>query len=383
MKITILQGAFLPVPPVMGGAVEKVWFEMGRQFAERGHEVTHVSRRHPDHPDREELDGVQHRRIAGFSTPRSLLALKLLDLAYTLRAVAQIPPDSEIIITNTFWAPLVVPLFRRGLIYVSVQRMPKGQMRFYRRAARWHVVSSAVMEAIRAELPGELARVVVIPNPLTFPAVGTIDRLLSAKERIILYAGRIHPEKGLELLIEALRQPSLSRFWGDWKIQIIGPVAVSEGGGGEPYLKELQALAEGLPVSWLAPAYDGHALQERYRKASIFVYPSIAERGETFGVSPLEAMACGTVPVVSDLACFRDFITSGLNGLVFDHRSRNAPHKLAVDVESLIRSPALRERLSRAAVQVHETHCPLHVSNLFLEDFSRLLAAEQPSKAVT
>jgi len=36
--------AFLPVPPVMGGAVEKVWFALGQEFARRGHEVVLVSR---------------------------------------------------------------------------------------------------------------------------------------------------------------------------------------------------------------------------------------------------------------------------------------------------------------------------------------------------
>src|SRR5579862_3380431 len=31
LKITIVQGAFFPVPPLMGGAVEKVWFTLGRE----------------------------------------------------------------------------------------------------------------------------------------------------------------------------------------------------------------------------------------------------------------------------------------------------------------------------------------------------------------
>ena len=50
MKITILQGAFLPVPTKRGGAVEKVWFGLGREFARLGHTVTHVSRRCDDLP---------------------------------------------------------------------------------------------------------------------------------------------------------------------------------------------------------------------------------------------------------------------------------------------------------------------------------------------
>ena len=43
MKITIVLGAFFPVPPIMGGAVEKVWFALGQEFARRGHEVVQIS----------------------------------------------------------------------------------------------------------------------------------------------------------------------------------------------------------------------------------------------------------------------------------------------------------------------------------------------------
>ena len=43
MKITIVLGAFFPVPPLMGGAVEKVWFALAQEFARLGHEVTQIS----------------------------------------------------------------------------------------------------------------------------------------------------------------------------------------------------------------------------------------------------------------------------------------------------------------------------------------------------
>ena len=69
MRITVVQGAFLPVPPLLGGAVEKVWFNLGKEFARRGHEVTHVSRAFKDLPAHEVIDGVSHRRISGFASP--------------------------------------------------------------------------------------------------------------------------------------------------------------------------------------------------------------------------------------------------------------------------------------------------------------------------
>ena len=53
MKITILQGAFFPVPAIQGGAIEKAWEVLGQAFVAAGHNVTHISKRHPELPDNE------------------------------------------------------------------------------------------------------------------------------------------------------------------------------------------------------------------------------------------------------------------------------------------------------------------------------------------
>lgn len=371
MRIAILQGAFLPVPPVLGGAVEKIWFELGRQFAARSHEVTHVSRRHPELPDEENTGGVRHLRVAGFDMPRSGLVLKLMDLAYTWRALPRLPV-ADVTVTNTFWAPILLKRARAGVIVVNIQRMPKGQMRFYRRAERWHAVSSAVAEAVLREQPRESQRIRVIPNPLPFSATLSPEASLRGKDRVILYAGRLHPEKGLDLLIRALRDSRLERWITGWRLHLVGPWRVREGGGGEDYLNHLKSLAAGLPVEFVGPEHDPNALSDHYRRSSIFVYPSLAERGETFGVAPLEAMAFGAVPVVSDLACFRDFIQPGRNGLVFNHRAEDPSSELAGAISGLLHDETQRRALAEAALAVNESHAPGKIAAQFLEDFATL-----------
>ena len=91
MKITIVLGAFFPVPPLMGGAVEKVWFALAQEFARLGHQVTQISRSHPDLPAAEEIERVLHLRIRGHSQPRSMVWLKWLDLLYSLRVRRILP----------------------------------------------------------------------------------------------------------------------------------------------------------------------------------------------------------------------------------------------------------------------------------------------------
>src|SRR4051812_27179974 len=105
MKITIVLGAFFPVPPVMGGAIEKAWFALAQEFARRGHEIVQISRAISKFPRREKIAGVEHIRVRGFDTPRSPIWLKVLDLIYALRAWCVLPA-ADIIVTNTFWLPL-------------------------------------------------------------------------------------------------------------------------------------------------------------------------------------------------------------------------------------------------------------------------------------
>lgn len=63
-------------------------------------------------------------------------------------------------------------------------------------------------------------------------------------------------------------------------------------------------------------------------KCDIYCYPSLADKGETFGVAPLEAMGLGIPTIVSGLDCFKDFVTDKVSGLIFDHHAEDAVKQL-------------------------------------------------------
>ena len=372
MRITILQGAFLPVPPLRGGAVERLWFELGKQFSRQGHSVCHVSRRFPDLPTHELIEGVRHLRVKGYDTPKNGLQLKALDLLYSLGALSVLPP-ADILITNTFWMPILVGFrqHRLGRNIVSVERMPKGQMRFYGRAACLRAPSSAVNQAILLEAPHLSSRVRTIPNPLPFRPP---PLLAAEREPVILYCGRLHPEKGIELLIQAFCQ-ACARGLSGWTLRLVGPTDTAAGGGGQAWLQALLHAPEatGLSIEWLGPIYEQEQLISHYQQAAFFVYPSLAENGETFGLAPLEAMACGAVPLVSDLACFRDFITPGVNGLIFNHRAADSAAQLAQEILNLTRDPERRSVMAEAALAVRHSHNPASIARQFLDGFEALI----------
>lgn len=372
MRITILQGAFLPVPPLRGGAVEKMWFELGKQFSQQGHRVCHVSRRFPGLPPEELIEGVHHVRVRGYDMPANWFRLKLLDLLYSVRTLLVLPP-ADILITNTFWLPILAGLRQQqlGRIVVDVARMPKGQMRFYRRAACLRANSSAVAEAIVREAPHLAGLVRTIPNPLPFmpPPLADVER-----ESVILYCGRLHPEKGIALLIEAFRL-ACERGLSGWTLRLVGPADTAAGGGGLDWLEGLLAgpKAAALPVEWLGPIYDERELLQHYQRAALFIYPSLAERGETFGLAPLEAMACGAVPIVSDLACFLDFINHGENGLVFNHRAADPPAALNLEILILASDSERRSAMAEAALAVRQSHHPATIARQFLDFFEEII----------
>ena len=368
MKITILQGAFFPVPPILGGAVEKMWFRLGQEFARLGHDVVHVSRQHESLPTEEVIDGVRHRRVKGYGQPSSLLKLKALDFLYSLRACSAVPLESDVVVTNTFWGPLLLPKKLRTKVYVNVERVPKGQMKWYSSAARLRGPSWAITEAIRRETtPSRHQQISCIANPFPFDPPSPSNR--SEKSEQILYCGRVHPEKGIETLIDACADLK-------WPVLVIGPQEAHQGGGGIDYCESLRLRASriGANITFRPPVFNIDELNQAYNQAAIFVYPSIAEAGEAGPVAPREAMAWGCVPIVSALDCFKDIIQHGKNGMVFNHRCENPALELRGLLDRLIEDPSLRGNLSIEAAKICETHSPQQIAKLLLSDFQAIIS---------
>ncbi len=371
LRITIAQGAFFPVPPIEGGAVERAWFGLGKAFAKAGHEVLHLSKADARLPDEEWIEGVRHRRVPGFRTPRSLAWLKALDLLYSLRLLKHLP-EADILVTNTFWLPFLIRRRNRGALYVHVGRFPKGQLRLYRHAARWQTVSNAIGEEIVAQEPTRRRLVSVIPYPLddeSFAPGNTGDAEPGKTGKTVLYVGRIHPEKGIGLLLDAWRRAALDRE--GWRLRIVGPWKTEHGGGGDEYLHLLREKGvEG--IEWDGPIFERHALAAVFRNASLFVYPSLAEKGETFGLAPLEAMAQGCPALVSGLECFKDFIEEGKTGWHFDHRTADPAGLLAAALRRIALDDAGRRSVALAArARADDFHLD-KVARRYLVDFEQI-----------
>lgn len=374
MRIAIITGPFLPVPPAPCGAVERIWHELASEFAARGHEITFLCRGHQDQQPNETIHGIRFIRRTRFKRSRYLWWDLVRDLVYSCRLLPLVPP-SDVVVTNSFWLPILLPIVcrRAGKIVVNVARVPKGQIAWYRRVDRLAAVSNAIRQEITLQCPDAAPMTKVIANPIdTGIFAPAVQGFPSNTPFIILYAGRIHPEKGVDLLIRAFRR--LHDHRQDVVLRILGPAAVEQGGGGDRYMAHLQLMADGLPVEFLPPLFKKTELANLYRGSSLFCYPSLAERGESFGLAPLEAMATGLVPVVSNLACFRDFVQEGHTGFIFDHRGPDAPDHLAEAFRRLLDDPGTCARMSAAGVRRAKDFSLERIADLYLKDFEELLA---------
>ena len=205
-----------------------------------------------------------------------------------------------------------------------------------------------------------------------------IEEFSYDQEKVAEFIGksRSHIANSLRLLAlpeTVLKLIEIKKLGNKWVLKIIGPYKIDQGGAGKDYLNKLKKMSSNYPIKFFEPIFNTSLLNKEYAKASIFLYPSIAEKGETFGLAPLEAMAFGTVPIVSNLECFKDFIKQNKNGLIFNH-SYKPEVALANKIKILQDSKVLLKKLSVEAFKVNKSHSVEKIANLFLDDFKKIIS---------
>jgi glycosyltransferase involved in cell wall biosynthesis len=129
---------------------------------------------------------------------------------------------------------------------------------------------------------------------------------LDDAQKVVLYLARIHKIKGPDLLVKAFAE--LSKDLGDAKLVIVGP--------DDGYLAALKKLIRELKIEekvlFTGPLYKNEKLQA-YVDADVYVLPSSYE---IFGITALEACACGTPVIVTDRCGIADIVDGQLGFVV-------------------------------------------------------------------
>jgi glycosyltransferase involved in cell wall biosynthesis len=132
-----------------------------------------------------------------------------------------------------------------------------------------------------------------------------------------------------------------------WRFAVVGGCEPSQ----RPYLAKVERAADGLPVD-IRPNASRAVVDELLSTASIFwaatgygVRDDQPWAAEHFGMTTVEAMAGGCVPIVIDKAGQREIITPGVDGFRW-----STPEQLMSQTERVAGDEDLRARLSAAAV---------------------------------
>jgi spore coat protein SA len=202
---------------------------------------------------------------------------------------------------------------------------------------------------LKAEAVRYLARVetaVVIPNGADercfFPASITARR--KTTEPIVLFVGRLVPEKGVHCFVDAMRL-LLQRGSGAFG-RIIGSTSF----GSNRTSEYVENIKRELPSNvHFANYISGDNLAEEFRRAAIFCCPSLWN--EPFGMVNVEAMATRLPVVATAVGGIPEIFELGGGILV---RPGSAA-ELADAIEPLARDPAKREALGAQGYQIYKS----------------------------
>ena len=371
IRDSIITGPFGCLPPYAIGAVEKLWYSIGTDMRNKGHQVIFISKK-----PLKESSMDDSLLLHGYERTGSWVKDFVLDFVFSIKALSKMP-KCDMLVLNSIWSPILCLLFKwkyRRALY-NVARFPKKQMGAYFAMSSLACVSTAVYNALIEQSPSMKSRACVIPNPIDthiFCNEHMVKTLSDSPE--VVYSGRVHREKGLDILVKAVTR--LHEVGVSVGLRIIGATKIEDGGSGEDYVDYLESLVRGYRITWVEPIFSPSLLAKEIRKGDIFCYPSIAGLGETFGVAPLEAMGLGLVPIVSNLDCFKDFIVDNENGLVFDHTDVRCDELLANCLMRLLSDEKMYSEMSAKAIKKSAGFSVSRVSDMYMSIFKKVLGGE-------
>ena len=363
--------------PSAGGA-EVYTHEVLRRLVAKGFRIWHFSAAFVGGASDEIVDGVRYVRRGG----------RLSVIPYAVRFYRKHAAEVDLVVdqcnTHRFFTPAWVPrekrLFfihqlTREIWYQMVPRVPaevgfraeKVALWLNRRDRTITVSESTRRDLVEAGFHAD--RVAIAPEGLTLAPVETLEPKRSS---ILLYAGRVNPYKGVEIVIRAFAQ--VRKHVPDARLWIVGKSAP------EYFARVLLPLVKRLDISvGTGPLDEGHDvhffgylpehdLHQRMFDARLLV---MASTREGWGLTISEAAALGTPSVVWPAPGVVDAVDCGRAGFLCRGRTLDAL------VESVLGALTDAEEYERMRVAAHRFACTLSFDNS-AQEFERCIQSMLP-----
>jgi glycosyltransferase involved in cell wall biosynthesis len=282
--------------------------------------------------------------------------LKKFDIIYIV-AIWNYPVAAAAYYCRKFKLPYIIS--PRGLLYpyVTAKKAWKKWPYYYLITKRDLNGATAIHyttedEAEKCHLPlGLKNRAFIIPNGIDlseFKGLPVKEKLsqrypVLRGKKVILFLGRINWKKGLDILVKAFG--GLAKEREDLHLLIAGN---DEAGYGKKVKRWVAELGLKDCVTFTGMLVGREKL-EAYAASDIFAFPSYSEN---FGMTVIEAMACGIPVVISDKVGISSEIRENKAGIVVDTNVNS----LYNGINLLLKNPVLRTELitnGRRLVQEH------------------------------
>jgi D-inositol-3-phosphate glycosyltransferase len=193
---------------------------------------------------------------------------------------------------------------------------------------------------------------------------------LKPEDRMVLFVGRIEPLKGVDTLIQAMSCLQLKEKNRPVHLAIIGgdPGASPEEMTVE--MARLQKLCDDLMVDQTVVFLgkrDQDKLPYYYSAAELVVMPS---HYESFGMVALEAMACGTPVIASEVGGLAYLVRDGETGFTIPDQE---PEELCDKISWLLNDKELHETMSARAVEYAQDYAWEKIAKQIVEVYEGLV----------
>jgi len=171
----------------------------------------------------------------------------------------------------------------------------------------------------------------------------------------LLFLGRLDPRNGLNTILEAM--PQILHYYPQAQLNVVGD---------GPLRKYYDRLARPLGES---VRFAGYVYEERpdfYGKSDLYVCPTTRA---SFGITLLEAMACGTPLVVSDIIGFRELVNGGREAVLVEP---DKPEAWAKTIIELIGNPRRRAEMALAGLHKAKEYAWPKIAEQVLNVYERV-----------
>jgi D-inositol-3-phosphate glycosyltransferase len=255
-----------------------------------------------------------------------------------------------------------------------------GEKQVLRRADRVVVATIAELTQLRFLYKANQSKLVVIPPGVDvthfYPIPSDEAKMyvgLKPEDRMVLFVGRIEPLKGVDTLIQAMSCVQLKEE-RPVHLAIIGgdPAASPQEMSAE--MARLQKLCDDLAVGQTVVFLgkrDQDKLPYYYSAAELLVMPS---HYESFGMVALEAMACGTPVIASEVGGLAYLVRDGETGFTIPDQE---PEALCEKISWLLSDHDLHATMSQRAVKYAQDYAWEKIAKQIVDVYKYLLPEKQ------